>query len=194
MCLAQSFLTPYYISRVTMVILYAKKSPLAIEVHNLVKRYQARVKNAVDGVDLEQARRDLWLLRTQRSGKSTTYWCVGYFLFPTSGKVLVNGFDVTQEPDQVRATTGVVYQQVSLDEKLTVEENLRSHAVLYNLASYAPLYTLMSEQYKQRLAEVLELVGLPGTKDQVVKKLSGGMRRRIDMAKAIMHIPKPVFR
>lgn len=171
----------------------SQKSP-AIAVKNLVKRYPGAKENAVNGIDLTVKQGEIFgFLGPNGAGKSTTIGIFVTSIFPTDGQALVNGFDVSQDPDKVRATTGVVYQRVSLDEKLTVEENLRSHAVLYNQAEYAPLYRLMSEKYKKRLAEVLELVGLPQVRDQEVIKLSGGMRRRIDIAKALFHIPQILF-
>jgi ABC-2 type transport system ATP-binding protein len=87
----------------------------------------------------------------------------------------------------------VVFQTPSLDEKLTVEENLRSHAILYNVAPYRLSYNSMSDGYKKRLDEVLGLVGLPEHRNSIVKTLSGGMRRRIDIAKALLHVPKVLF-
>lgn len=170
------------------------KSKLAIDVKDLVKRYHGESENAVDGIDLQVKRGEIFgFLGPNGAGKSTTISVLVTSLFPTSGQAIVNGFNVNDDPDKVRATIGVVYQKVSLDEKLTVEENLRSHAVLYGQADYAPLYSLMSDKYKRRLDEVLELVGLPQTKHQVVKKLSGGMRRRVDIAKALFHIPQILF-
>lgn len=167
---------------------------LAISVKNLVKRYPGESSNAVDNINLEVKPGEIYgFLGPNGAGKSTTIGILVTSLFPTSGQVMVNGFDTSTHPDDVRKSTGVVYQKVSLDEKLTVEENMRSHAVLYDVANYAPLYRFMGDSYKKRLAEVLELVGLPGTKDKIVKKLSGGMRRRIDMAKALFHIPQILF-
>jgi ABC-2 type transport system ATP-binding protein len=173
---------------------HSHQPALAIEVHDLVKQYPGEKVQAVAGVDLEVKDGEIYgFLGPNGAGKSTTIGVLVTSLFPTSGTVIVNGFDVSQDPDKVRATTGVVYQQVSLDEKLTVEENMRSHAVLYDVANYAPLYSLMSDAYKKRLQELLELVGLPQTQNTVVEKLSGGMRRRIDMAKSLFHIPKILF-
>lgn len=168
--------------------------PLDIEVHNLIKKYSGEKTNAVDNIDLQVYQGEIFgFLGPNGAGKSTTIGILVTSLFPTSGRVIVNGFDVSKQPDKVRATTGVVYQRVSLDEKLTVEENIRSHAVLYDVANYAPSYNLMSDRYKSRLAEVLDLVGLPNTQNMIVKKLSGGMRRRIDIAKSLFHVPQILF-
>lgn len=166
----------------------------AIQISHLVKRYQGASKNAVNDIDLEVKKGEIFgFLGPNGAGKSTAIGIMVTSLFPTSGKVMVNGLDVSSDPGKVRESIGVVYQDESLDEKLTVEENLRSHAVLYNVANYAPLYRLMSDDYKSRLHEVLEMVGLPQTKGMEVKKLSGGMRRRIDIAKALFHIPQILF-
>jgi ABC-2 type transport system ATP-binding protein len=127
------------------------------------------------------------------AGKSTAIKTFVTTLFPTSGKVEVLGMDTQKEPKKIREKIGVVYQQVSLDENLTAEENLRSHAVLYNLTPFALTYNATSDTYKKRLDEVLELVGLSDKRFDIVKTFSGGMKRRLDIAKSLLHTPKILF-
>lgn len=172
----------------------SKNTQDAIKINKLVKHYRGAKVNAVDGIDLQVNKGEIFgFLGPNGAGKSTAIGIMVTSLFPTSGEVMVNGLDVTKNPDVVRESIGVVYQDESLDEKLTVEENMRSHAVLYNVANYAPLYSLMSDDYKKRLQQLLDMVELPHTVNMEVKKLSGGMRRRIDIAKALFHIPQILF-
>lgn len=161
---------------------------------NLVKKYPKATVNAVDGVDLEVKKGEIYgFLGPNGAGKSTAIKMFVTTLFPTSGEILVDGLDPQKHPDKVRERIGVVYQNPSLDENLTAEENLRSHAVLYNLTGFALTYGMTSPQYKKRLDEVLDLIDLKDKKFNVVKTFSGGMRRRLDIAKALMHMPKVLF-
>lgn len=166
----------------------------AILVKSLTKRYKKANFNAVDGIDLEVKEGEIYgFLGPNGAGKSTAINIFVTTLFPTSGQISVLGLDPTKFPSQVRAKIGVVYQKPSLDENLTAEENLRSHAVLYNLAPFALNYQGTSPEYKKRLDEVLTLVGLTDKKFDIVKTFSGGMKRRLDIAKALMHFPKILF-
>lgn len=161
---------------------------------DLVKKYPKAEVNAVDGINLEVKEGEIYgFLGPNGAGKSTAIKMFVTTLFPTNGQVLVNGLDPAKEPTKVREQIGVVYQQVSLDENLTAEENLRSHAVLYNLTPFALTYNSSSPQYKERVKQVLELVDLYDKKFAIVKTFSGGMRRRLDIAKALLHSPRILF-
>lgn len=161
---------------------------------DLVKKYPKADFNAVDGINLEVKEGEVYgFLGPNGAGKSTAIKMFVTTLFPTGGQILVNGLDPTKEPTKVREQIGVVYQQVSLDENLTAEENLRSHAVLYNLTHFALSYNSSSSEYKKRVKEVLELVGLYDKRFDIVKTYSGGMRRRLDIAKALLHSPRILF-
>lgn len=160
----------------------------------LVKKYPKASVNAVDGIDLEVKKGEIYgFLGPNGAGKSTAIKMFVTTLFPTSGEIIVNGLNPQKQPDKVRERIGVVYQNPSLDENLTAEENLRSHAVLYNLTGFALTYGMTSAAYKKRLDEVLELIDLKDKKFNVVKTFSGGMRRRLDIAKALLHMPKVLF-
>lgn len=161
---------------------------------NLVKKYPKAAVNAVDGIDLEVKKGEIYgFLGPNGAGKSTAIKMFVTTLFPTLGKILVDGLDPQKHPDKVRERIGVVYQNPSLDENLTAEENLRSHAVLYNLTGFALTYGMTSANYKKRLDEVLDLINLKDKKFDIVKTFSGGMRRRLDIAKALLHMPKVLF-
>ena len=189
----------YFLTRIFFSILgyckfFVKMANQSLIVRDLVKRYKKATVNAVDGISLEVKEGEIYgFLGPNGAGKSTAIKMFVTTLFPTSGEILVDGTDPTKNPTDVRAKIGVVYQQPSLDENLTSEENLRSHAVLYNLTPFAMSYTGTSRRYKERLKAVLELVGLYDKKFDIVKTYSGGMKRRLDIAKALLHMPKVLF-
>lgn len=166
----------------------------SILVKDLVKTYPKASVNAVDGINLEVKEGEVYgFLGPNGAGKSTAIKMFVTTLFPTDGQILVDGVDPTKDPNKVRERIGVVYQQPSLDENLTAEENLRSHAVLYNLTPFSLTYKGTHQKYKERLKLVLDLVGLYDKKFDIVKTYSGGMRRRLDIAKALLHMPKVLF-
>jgi len=161
---------------------------------DLVKRYSKATVNAVDGIDLQVKEGEIYgFLGPNGAGKSTAIKCFVTTLFPTSGSIEVLGLDPTHDPQAVRSQIGVVYQNPSLDDNLTAEENLRSHAVLYGLTPFSLTYSSTSHKYKSHLEMVLNLVGLWDKRWDIVKTYSGGMRRRLDIAKALLHSPKILF-
>ncbi len=161
---------------------------------DVVKHYPKASVNAVDGINLEVKTGEIYgFLGPNGAGKSTAIKMFVTTLFPTSGQILVDGLDPKKDSNKVRQQIGVVYQSVSLDENLTAEENLRSHAVLYNITGFALTYKATSPKYKKRLDEVLTLVDLADKKFDIVKTFSGGMKRRLDIAKALLHFPKVLF-
>jgi len=103
---------------------------------------------------------------------------------PTSGTATVNGYDILKEPSHVRSSIGIVFQAPSSDDMLTGYENLKLHSLLYGVPT---------EIRERRISEVLELVGLTDRKDNQVKKYSGGMRRRLEIAGGLIHKPKVIF-
>jgi len=105
-------------------------------------------------------------------------------LHPTNGSMLVAGFDPVKESDKVRHSFGIVFQDPSLDTDLTAYENLLFHAVMYNIPK---------KERDKRIKEVLKLVELLDRKDSFVKTFSGGMQRRLEIARSIIHIPKILF-
>ena len=118
------------------------------------------------------------------AGKSTTISMLCTLLTPTSGRAVVAGHDCAKEPDKVRASVGIIFQDPTLDNGLTARENLLFHAYLYDLDR---------KTAARRIAEVLELVDLTSRKDDIVKKFSGGMKRRLEIARGLMHYPKVLF-
>lgn len=154
-----------------------------IETQNLKKEYNGLV--AVDNLNLKIEEGELFgLLGPNGAGKTTTLMTLTTLIKPTSGTGLVNGFDIVRQPSQVRKSIGIVFQDPSSDDTLTGYENLKLHGMLYGM----PV-----NLREERINEVLELVGLSDRKNDLVKKYSGGMRRRLEIARGLMHHPKVLF-
>ncbi len=118
------------------------------------------------------------------AGKTTTIKILTTLLTPTSGTVKLNQHDPAHEPDQVRRSFGIVFQDQSLDDELTAWENMEFHGVLYDVPK---------EQRRQRIQELLSFVDLWDRKDSLVKTFSGGMKRRLEIARGLLHHPKILF-
>jgi ABC-2 type transport system ATP-binding protein len=154
-----------------------------IEIKNLTKKYNGLV--AVDSLNLEVKEGEIFgLLGPNGAGKTTTLMMLTTLVKPTSGTALVGGFDIVKNQGDVRRSIGIVFQDPSSDEILTGYENLKLHGMLYGLPA---------KLREERIKEVLELVELTDRKDDLVKTYSGGMRRRLEMARGLMHHPKILF-
>ncbi|OLE39861.1 MAG: ABC transporter ATP-binding protein [Thaumarchaeota archaeon 13_1_20CM_2_38_5] len=154
-----------------------------IKIQNLTKRYQKLT--AVDSLNLEIAKNEVFgLLGPNGAGKTTVIHMLATLLKPTSGTAIVNGYDIISDPSRVRSSIGIVFQAPSSDDMLTGYENLRVHASLYQVPS---------SQRQKRIQAVLELVGLADRQHDQVKKYSGGMRRRLEIARGLLHKPKVMF-
>lgn len=157
---------------------------LAVEARDLTKVYGGSLV-AVDHVNMEVEEGEIFgFLGPNGAGKTTTIKMLSTLLKPTSGYARVSGYDVVKEPDKVRRSIGIVFQDPALDDQLTGRENLDFHARIYGLDR---------RERNTRIHEVLELVGLEGESDQLVKSYSGGMRRRLEIARGLMHYPKVLF-
>ncbi len=155
-----------------------------IKTESLTKVYNGKVL-AVNHVNLEVEEGEIFgFLGPNGAGKTTTIKMLATLLKPTDGEALVAGFDVLKESNEVRKRIGIVFQDPALDSELTGRENLDFHARLYGLAR---------SQRKKRISEVLELVDLVDKADTLVKNYSGGMRRRLEIARGLMHYPKVLF-
>lgn len=155
----------------------------AIHVNNLVKRFGDF--EAVKGVSFEVAQGEVFgFLGPNGAGKSTTINMLCTLLKPTSGEAVVAGHDVVRERDDVRRHIGLVFQDPTLDGYLTAAQNLKLHADLYGVPS---------ELVGPRMRQVLQMVGLWDRKDGPVRMFSGGMRRRLEIARGLMHSPRVLF-
>jgi ABC-2 type transport system ATP-binding protein len=165
-----------------------------IEVSHLIKRYKKAEKNAVDDVSFYVEEGAFFsLLGPNGAGKTTTISILTTILSKTSGQLTIAGIDVEQHADQVRQQIGVIFQNPSLDLNLTAEENIRFHASLYNLYRYMPAYGLMAPEYKQKVQSLAEVVGLQNDMSKPVKTLSGGMKRKLEIIRSLMHQPRVLF-
>jgi ABC-2 type transport system ATP-binding protein len=137
---------------------------------------------AVEGLDLEVARGSLFaLLGPNGAGKSTTIKILTTLLAPSAGRANVAGFDVMRHARDVRRASGVVFQESSLDDRLTARENLMLHVSVFGIAR---------AERAARVDEGLSWIGLSAVKDQRVRSFSGGMRRRLEIARALTHRPE----
>jgi ABC-2 type transport system ATP-binding protein len=154
-----------------------------VEVEHLVKSFGAM--NAVDDVSLTVEAGEVFaFLGPNGAGKSTLINILCTLAMPTSGSARVAGFDVVTDPDDVRLHIGLVFQEQTLDDQLTAEENLRFHAVLYRVPA---------AERDQRISRVLELVELSDRRKDLVSNFSGGMARRLEIARAMLHTPMVMF-
>lgn len=154
-----------------------------IIIRDLVKQYQNLT--AVDNLSLDICNNEVFgLLGQNGAGKTTIIHMLATLLKPTAGSATVNGFDIVKEPAKVRASIGIVFQAPSSDDMLTGYENLKLHSLLYNVPR---------KIREKRISDVLELVDLTERQHDQVKKYSGGMRRRLEIARGILHKPKILF-
>ena len=155
----------------------------AVVVDDLRKSFDDLV--AVDGVTFEVAAGESFgFLGPNGAGKSTTINILCTLLRPTGGSASVAGFDVVSRPADVRRHIGLVFQDPTLDEYLTAEENLRFHAELYGVPR---------DSTEERLKDVLEMVELWDRRTSIVSTFSGGMRRRLEIARGLLHSPRVLF-
>ncbi len=155
----------------------------AVEVDGLVKRFGDFV--AVDDVSFAVEPGELFgFLGPNGAGKTTTISILCTLLTLSGGRARVAGHDVATEPGAVRSDIGLVFQEITLDDYLTGAENLRFHAVLYGCPP---------SKVRERAAPLLEMVGLTDRADQQVRNYSGGMKRRLEIARGLLHAPKVLF-
>jgi len=154
-----------------------------IETHNLTKSYNSL--KAVDQLDITVESGEIFgLLGPNGAGKTTTVSMLCTILKPTSGTAKVNGFDIVKEANKVRKSIGIVFQDPSIDDRLTGRENLYMHANLYGVPT--------SEQ-KERINRILKLIELEDRADNLLRTYSGGMRRRLELGRGLIHYPKVLF-
>jgi ABC-2 type transport system ATP-binding protein len=160
-----------------------ESGPSVIEARGLEKRFGS--VEAVRGIDLEVRRGEIFgFLGPNGAGKSTTINILCTLLRPTAGSASVAGYDVVRQPNEVRSRLGLVFQDPSLDVQLTARENLAFHAVLYGVPA---------AERARRIADVLEMVQLTDRADSMVLTYSGGMKRRLEIARGMLHTPEVLF-
>jgi ABC-2 type transport system ATP-binding protein len=165
-----------------------------IYVEELVKQYDKAKTPAVKGVSFAVNEGEFFaFLGPNGAGKTTTISILTTTLSKTSGIVTIAGYDVEKEARQVREKVGIIFQQPSLDLQLSAEENIRFHACLYGMFSYRPTFQLMPSAYKDRVMGLAEIVGIQDALFKPVKKMSGGMQRKLEIIRSLMHTPSVLF-
>ena len=154
-----------------------------IEVRNLTKRFKGFT--AVDDITFDVRKGEIFaFLGPNGAGKTTTIKMLTTLLSPTAGSISINGHDPAQEQEAARASFGIIFQDPSTDDELTAYENLEFHGVLYGVPKAVR---------RERITQLLEVVELQDRRDALVKTFSGGMRRRLEIARGLLHHPKVLF-
>lgn len=155
----------------------------AIIIKELTKKFGEFT--AVDSVSFSVETGELFgLLGPNGAGKTTIINMLTTLLLPTAGDAEITGYDLRRDPDEIRNNIGIIFQDPSLDIGLTGRENLEFHAMMYNISS---------DERKKRIREVLDVVGLADKADILVENYSGGMKRRLEIARGLIHYPKVLF-
>lgn len=154
-----------------------------ISVKDLVKKFNSFT--AVDKINFSVKKGEIFaFLGPNGAGKTTTIKMLTTLLRPTSGEIIINGFNAVTNQDEVRKSFGIVFQDPSLEDELTAYENMEFHGILYNVPK---------QIRKKRIEELLKFVELWDRKDNLVKTFSGGMKRRLEIARGLLHHPKIFF-
>jgi len=154
-----------------------------IEVKNLSKKFKDFV--AVNNISFNVEEKGIFaFLGPNGAGKSTTIKMLTTLLHPTEGTILLNGFNTQEDSNKVRQSFGIVFQDPSLDDELTAWENMEFHGVLYKIPK---------EIRRLRIEKMLKFVELWDRKDSLVKEFSGGMKRRLEIARGLLHSPEIIF-
>jgi ABC-2 type transport system ATP-binding protein len=154
-----------------------------IQVQNLTKKFEDLV--AVNNISFDVKEGEIFaFLGPNGAGKTTTIKMLTTILHPTQGQIKLNGFDVVKEPTKARQSFGIVFQDYSLDDELTAFENMEFHGILYGVPK---------EIRRSRIEYLLKLVELWERKNDLVKNFSGGMKRRLETARGLLHHPRILF-
>ncbi len=165
-----------------------------IHVEHLVKRYKRAEKNAVDDISFDVMPGEFFvLLGPNGAGKTTTISILTTTLAPSAGNVIIAGRDAATEASAVRQCVGIIFQNPSLDVNLTAEENVRLHAILYGLYSFAPSFALMPRAYQLQIYALAQVLGIEKEIFKPIKTFSGGMKRKLEIIRSLIHHPRVLF-
>jgi len=165
-----------------------------IEVNNLVKQYKGAKTPSVDDISFTVNEGEFFaFLGPNGAGKTTTISILTTTLSKTAGEVRIAGFDVQAQARQVREKVGIIFQNPSLDPELTAEQNIRFHACLYGMCGYRPSFKMMPASYRKKVLELAEIVGIQDALFKSIKKLSGGMKRKLEIIRSLIHTPQVLF-
>ena len=165
-----------------------------IRVQHLTKRYKKSSVAAVDDVSFDVEPGELFaFLGPNGAGKTTTISILTTMLSKTDGTVTIAGHDLDREATAVRRNIGIIFQNPSIDLHLSGEENIRLHVALYGTFPYRPVYRLMPAAYRERVERLADVVGLGGELHKPLKTFSGGMKRKLEIVRSLMHRPGVLF-
>jgi ABC-2 type transport system ATP-binding protein len=168
--------------------------PPILDVQNLVKVYRKSSVPAVNDVSFDVAAGELFaFLGPNGAGKTTTISILTTTLAKTSGQVTIAGYDLDRQSRDVRRQIGIIFQNPSLDLHLSGEENVRLHVGIYGMYGYRPFFRAMPAEYRDRITELAELVGLGDDLNKPLKTYSGGMKRKLEIIRSLMHRPQVLF-
>ena len=165
-----------------------------IHVEKLTKRYRKTEKPAVDNISFDVQPGEFFaFLGPNGAGKTTTISILTTTLAKTSGNVTIAGYDINSQAKDVRQNIGIIFQNPSLDLNLSGEENIRLHVNLYGVYSYKPLFRFMPQEYQSKVLELAEYMGIREDLFKPLKTFSGGMKRKLEVIRGLMHNPKVLF-
>jgi ABC-2 type transport system ATP-binding protein len=165
-----------------------------IQVEHLTKRYKKSAVPAVDDITFSVGAGELFaFLGPNGAGKTTTISILTTTLSKTGGTVTIAGHDLDREATAVRRTIGIIFQNPSIDLHLSGEENIRLHVALYGTFGYRPVYRLMPAEYREGVERLARVVGLGDELFKPLKTFSGGMKRKLEIVRSLMHRPGVLF-
>jgi len=165
-----------------------------IRVQHLTKRYGKSANAAVDDVSFDVHPGELFaFLGPNGAGKTTTISILTTTLAKTSGTVTIAGHDLDRDATAVRRNIGIIFQNPSIDLHLSGEENIRLHVAIYGLYGYRPFYRAMPAEYRERVERLARVVGLEDDLFKPLKTFSGGMKRKLEIIRSLMHRPGVLF-
>ncbi|MDR1105195.1 MAG: ATP-binding cassette domain-containing protein [Treponema sp.] len=165
-----------------------------IKVENLTKRYKGAGTPAVNNISFSVGEGEFFAFLGQNgAGKTTTISVLTTTLAKTTGSVTIAGHDLDHEAREVRSRIGIIFQKPSLDLDLSAEENIRLHACMYGMFGYRPFFRWMPKGYRERVTELAGIMGIADKLHKPLKTFSGGMRRKIEIIRGLLHQPAVLF-
>jgi ABC-2 type transport system ATP-binding protein len=165
-----------------------------IHVEKLTKRYRKAEKPAVNNISFDVHPGEFFaFLGPNGAGKTTTISILTTTLAKTSGNVTIAGYNIDSQEKDIRQNVGIIFQNPSLDLCLSAEENIRMHVNLYGTYAYKPSFKLMPKEYQNQVLELAEYMGIRDDLFKPLKSFSGGMKRKLEIIRGLMHHPKVLF-
>lgn len=165
-----------------------------LTVENLIKQYDKAKEPSVNGISFTVNEGEFFaFLGPNGAGKTTTISILTTTLSKTSGTVRIAGYDLEKEAKEVRKHIGIIFQKPSLDLNLSAEENIRLHACMYGMYVYRPFFNWMPKDYKDRVVDLSEIMGIKDKLWKPLKTFSGGMQRKMEIVRSLIHSPKILF-